>query len=110
MESFKAAALDSWVRELHDRIVPELRERVLRCKKRHNDADCSDLDSARYNVIRRMAEDIAKDSSSRVSLLTQLARALEDKDYQKASDLQLVTVERVQALEAVYSQYCRNIL
>ena len=109
VESFKTAALDSWVRELHDRIVPELRERVRRCKKRHSDPDCSDLDNARYTVIRRMADDIAKDSSTHVSLLTQLARALEDKDYQAASDLQLVTVERVQALEAVYSEYCRNL-
>ncbi len=61
-------------------------------------------------MIRSMAADIAKDSKASVSLLTQLARALEDKDYQKASDLQLLTVERVQALEAVYAEYCRNIL
>ena len=110
VESFKAAALDSWVRELHDRIVPELRERVRRCLKKHVEDGCSDLDNARYEVIKDMAADIAKDSSGHVSLLTELARALEDKDYQKASDLQLVTVERVQALEAVYSEYCRNML
>ena len=108
--SFKTAALDSWVRELHDRIVPELRERVRRCKKRHSDDTCSDLDSARYKVICAMSAQIAKDSKASVSLLTQLARALEDKDYQRASDLQLLTVERVQALEAVYAEYCRNIL
>ncbi len=110
IESFKAAALDSWVRELHDRIVPELRERVRRCRKKHDDGQCTDLDRARYDVIRSMSADIAKDSKASVSLLTQLARALEDKDYQRASDLQLLTVERVQALEAVYAEYCRNII
>ncbi|MBQ5414962.1 MAG: glutamine synthetase, partial [Firmicutes bacterium] len=110
LASFRAAALDSWVMELHDRIVPELRDRVRRCKKRHSDADCTDLDAARYSAIRIMQEEIARDSADSPSLLTRLSRALEDKDYQAASDLQLQTVERVQALEAVYAEYCRNIL
>ena len=110
VESFKTAALDNWVRELHDRIVPELRDRVRRCKKRHNEADCSDLDRQRYQRIKELSAEIARDSSGSVSLLTELARALEDKNYQMASNLQLVTVERVQALEAVYAEYCRNIL
>ena len=108
--SFKAAALDSWVMELHDRIVPELRERVRRCRKKHSDADCTDLDAARYSTIKTMQVEIARDSADAPSLLTRLSRALEDKDYNEASELQLLTVERVQALEAVYSEYCRNIL
>ena len=110
LASFKAAALDSWVMELHDRIVPELRDRVRRCKKRHSDSDCTDLDAARYSAIKIMQEEIARDSSDSPSLLTRLSRALEDKDYQTASDLQLQTMERVQALEAVYAEYCRNIM
>ena len=108
--SFKEAALDSWVRELHDRIVPELRDRVRRCVMLHDPADCTDLDEERCAAVRAMACDIARDSSSRVSLLTRLSRALEDKDYKAASDLQLLTMEKVQALEAVYAEYRKNII
>ena len=110
LASFKAAALDSWVRELHDRIVPELRDRVRRCVILHDPADCTDLDEERFAAVRSMACEIARDSSMRISLLTRLSRALEDKDYKAASDLQLLTMEKVQALEAVYAEYCRNII
>ena len=110
LASFKAAALDSWVRELHDRIVPELRDRVRRCVMLHDPADCTDLDEERFAAVRSMACEIARDSSTRISLLTRLSRALEDKDYKAASDLQLLTMEKVQALEAVYAEYCRNII
>jgi len=110
IESFKTAALDSWVMELHDRIVPELRDSVRRCRKLHSDEDCSDLDIQRYDKIRQAACEIARDTTSRISLLTQLSRALENKDYRKASELQLITADRVQDLEKAYSEYCRNIL
>ncbi len=110
LASFKAAALDSWVRELHDRIVPELRDRVRRCVMLHDPADCTDLDEERFAAVRSMACEIARDSSTRISLLTRLSRALEDKDYKAASDLQLLTMEKVQALEAVSAEYCRNII
>ena len=110
LASFKAAALDSWVRELHDRIVPELRDRVRRCVMLHDPSDCTDLDEERFAAVRSMACEIARDSSTRISLLTRLSRALEDKDYKAASDLQLLTMEKVQALEAVYAEYGRNII
>ena len=110
IESFKSAALDSWVMELHDRIVSELRDRVRRCTQRHDTDDCTDLDRARYEAILKMKEEIARDSSTGTSLLTRLSRALEVKDHGMASELQLRIMERVQALEAAYAEYSRNIL
>ena len=110
IESFKTAAMGSWVMELHDRIVPELRESVRRCRKLHEEGICSDLDELRYEKIRQMANEIARDTVSKTSLLTQLSRALENKDYRKASELQLITADRVQELEKAYAEYSRNIL
>ena len=110
IESFKTAAMGSWVMELHDRIVPELRDSVRRCKKLHEEGLGSDLDELRYEKIRQMAYEIARDTVSKTSLLTQLSRALENKDYRKASELQLITAERVQELEKAYAEYSRNIL
>ena len=57
-----------------------------------------------------MANEIARDTVSKTSLLTQLSRALENKDYRKASELQLITADRVQELEKAYAEYSRNIL
>ena len=110
MESFKIAALDAWVTELHDRIVHDMREKVRRCRKLHTAENCTDLDEARYAKISSMISEIARDSSSETSILTRLSRALEEKDYSQASDLQLLADQRIHALELAYKEYSRNIL
>ena len=109
LESFKVAALEIWTLELHDRIVPELRNIVKRCcAKLHSDNAA--LEGRRYEAIISLAKEIAQDAENRNSLLTELSRALEDEDYELAAKLQVETLEKVAALEAVYTEYKKNIL
>ena len=108
--SYKLAAKDAWVTELHDRIVPEMRERVRRCRKLHGGECYTDLDESRFAAINDMMSEIARDSSKETSILTKLSRALEKKDYRLASDLQLLADQKIHALETAYAQYCKNIL
>ena len=56
-----------------------------------------------------LAKEIIKDKTEKPSLLTRLTRALEDKDYESAASLQLEVKEKVAALEAIYSEYKKNI-
>ncbi|MDO5331127.1 MAG: glutamine synthetase, partial [Bacillota bacterium] len=109
LESFKVAALEIWTLELHDRIVPELRNSVKKCCVKLHEED-SALDNNRYNTIVSLAKEIAQDAENRNSLLTRLSRALEDENYELAAKLQVETLEKVAALEAVYTEYKKNIL
>lgn len=109
LESFKVAALEIWTAELHDRIIPELRKSVKRCCVKMHSED-SALDNRRYETIITMAKEIAQDAENRNSLLTQLARALEEENYELAAKLQVETLDKVAALEAIYTEYKKNIL
>ena len=109
LASFKVAATDLWTSELHDRLIPDYRERVRECcRKLHAENDA--LDNRRFEAILRLARDIAKDSEDNASLLTRLSRAVEDKDYEKAADMQIEARDKVAALEAIYNEYKKNIL
>jgi len=109
LESFKVAALEIWTAELHDRIIPQLRENVKKCCVKLHNTDSS-LDAKRYAAILNLAKEIAQDAESRNCLLTRLARALEEENYEHAAKMQVETLEKVAALEAVYTEYKKNIL
>ncbi|MCQ2553895.1 MAG: glutamine synthetase [Clostridia bacterium] len=109
LESFKVAALDLWTLELHDRLVPSWRNNVKKCcVKLHTEE--SVLDDRRFEAITALAKEIAQDTEDRYSILTRLSRALEEHDYDLASSLQVETLEKVAALEAIYTEYKKNIL
>ena len=109
LASFKIAATDLWTSELHDRLIPDYRERVRECcKKLH--AEDNPLDNRRFEAILAIASKIAKDSEDEPSLLTKLSRAVEDGEYEKAAAMQTEARDAVAALEAIYSEYKKNIL
>lgn len=110
LESFKIAALDQWTSELHDRTVPFLRSIVKSCsEKLHKDGE-SILDDRRFEAVLSLAKEIAKDTENKLSLLTQLSRAIEDENYEAAAKLQAETIDKVAGLEAIYQEYKKNIL
>lgn len=109
LESFKLAAIEQWTSELHARNIPEYRERVRACTKKLHGEKCL-LDDERFAAVTLLAKEIIKDRSEAPSLLTLLTRALEDKDYEKAASLQLEVKEKVDALEAIYSEYKKNVI
>ncbi|HRV33006.1 MAG TPA: glutamine synthetase, partial [Anaerovoracaceae bacterium] len=110
LESYKVAALDQWITELRNRIVPGMRKIIRSCEKAHDSLDCADIDEVRWKKVRYMRKDMGQDTTERISLLTLLTNALDDKDYDTASDLQILAQKKISNLEALYAEYKKNLL
>ena len=74
----------------------------------HDSADA--FDSANWNKVNTLRLYLAKDSVDSKSLFTRITDALAKGDYDIASTLQVEMNEKVLELEALYTEYTRNIL
>jgi len=108
MESYEEYILSQWATELHNRIIPNYMKDVRECVKRHGE-DATDYDLANWNRINELKFAIAKDSLEKDSLLTRVRKALDDKDYQLASNLQIELAENMAELQKLYTVYKRNL-
>ncbi|MBQ4649301.1 MAG: glutamine synthetase [Firmicutes bacterium] len=108
MESYQAFVLSQWATELHDRILPNYMNDVRGYVKRHGD-DATDYDLANWYTITNLKFEIAKDSLEKKSLLTRAREALDKKDYELASQLQIQLQEKMAQLRRLYLTYKRNL-
>jgi len=109
LQSYRKAVLDQWATELHNRIVPETMDLVRACSKAHDDLDCVDYDRHYWEKIQRLRNQMGRDTLDELCLLTRINRALDAKDYQTASDLQIEMQERVSELTDLYITYKKNL-
>lgn len=110
LDSFKTAAVEQWAMSMHDRLIGKMFGEVSDRKKAHDDNCCSRVDAARWEEIRKMRIEIAKDTSAGPCLLTQLSDALDAEDYDKASEMQFAISEKIGELDKKYKIYRNNIL
>ena len=81
---------------------------IKECKMKHG-VDATDFDEASWEEINRLRFEIAKDSTTGKSLLTRAREALDMKDYDAASDMQIVIQTKVEELKKKYADYKRNL-
>jgi len=109
LESYKEAVVAMWVTELHNRIVPNTMDFVRRCKKRHDDSDCTDIDMLNWNTVDELRKKMGKDDIKHKSLLTQIRDALDQREYGVASELQIKMQEEIKKLTDAYTTYEKNL-
>lgn len=109
LESYKKATLDQWSTELHNRIIPETMDLLRECKKAHSDADCADFDVHMWDKIHSSRVYLGQDTLSEKCLLTRIKVALDEGNYQTASDLQLEMQKKVKELTDNYITYKKNL-
>ena len=110
LESFKAATLRLWEAEQVGRIIPKMRDICHNAVQLHYIEDGStDVDELRWRKIDKLRRSLAQDSARKKSLLTKLEIAFENKEYEEASKMQLEAAEKIAELEAMYSEYKRNL-
>ncbi|MBR5756334.1 MAG: glutamine synthetase, partial [Firmicutes bacterium] len=110
LESYKTATANIWSAELRERLVPSMRDVCRKAVKLHKKGDGStDIDDARWAKIDRLRRSIAQDSARKKSLLTKVSDAIAKGDFDEASKLQLVAMEKIAELEAMYLEYTRNL-
>lgn len=110
LESYKYAIVAQWATELHNRIIPETMNLVRECRKRHNPEDCSDLDELMWSKISKMRKELGQDTINEKCLLSKIKDALDEEEFEKASELQLLAQQKVNELATMYSQYKKNLL
>ncbi|WP_026478024.1 type I glutamate--ammonia ligase [Alkaliphilus transvaalensis] len=110
LNSYELATLDHWVTELLGRIIPNNIAIVRNCKKLHIVDQATDLDVVNWEKINNLRIHLMKDSLERKSLFTEIREALEGKEYELASRLQMEMAEKIASLKAMYNVYKRNLM
>ncbi len=110
LESYEEATLAAWATELHNRIIPNTMELVRECRKLHTEHDCTDYDKLNWKRIQELRVYLGQDEIVRKSLLTRIKLALDGKNYDEASALQIEMQEKVQELVDTYIEYKKNLL
>lgn len=110
INSFKMAAIKRWTTEITARIIPSYIKDIRAAKQLHCCDKALDLDVSTWMTINELRHITMKDSYHRRSLFTQLKNAINESDFEKASDLQIKVDKNMSELEELYSTYKRNLL
>lgn len=109
IESYSQAMILLWITELRDRIIPANMAVVKNLIRRHDLSDCSDLDKKNWLTIQNLRIELMQDHSNRKSLFSKIREAIELKDYDNVSKLQLEMAQKMEQLKAYYQVYQRNL-
>lgn len=109
LESYKEATLAQWTTELHNRIIPDTMELLRACSKAHDDDDCVDYDRYHWEKIQNLRDYLGRDTMDAMCLLTKIKIALDEGDYDTASDLQIEMQGKVEELTELYITYRKNL-
>lgn len=110
VESYRTATISQWATELHNRLLPNAMNVVRDCKMRHDPYECTDLDEMRWTKIKHMRAELGQDDMGRCCLLSRIGYALDEENYDLASDLQIEMQKKLSELAHAYGEYVRNLL
>lgn len=109
IRSLAASTLDRWTKELATRVLDDNMDFIRECKKLHTQETANDLDQELWEKVNHLKIELMKSSKENVSILGGIREALKKEDYQTASDLQLVMIEKMDELRNVYTEYKHNL-
>lgn len=110
INSFKESTLQKWKNELAGRIIHDNIMLLKTFVKLHNEQDhATDLDVVNWEKIVYLKTKLMKDSMAKKCIFTKIKIALNEKDYDTASDLQKLMNEKMTEIRALYIEYKNNI-
>ena len=110
LKSYRIQMTEQWATEIYNRLVPENLDFIRSCVKLHDTKDFNDVDVQNWLEIERLKRALGQNTLEQECLLTQIKRALDDKRYDEASDLQLEIKARKEELMNRYADYQKNLL
>ncbi|HHQ4319376.1 glutamine synthetase [Clostridium perfringens] len=110
INSFKIATTKRWTTEITSRIIPSYIKDIREAKQLHCCDKALDLDVSTWMTINELRHITMKDSYHRRSLFTQIKNAVNESDFEKASDLQIKLDKNMSELNELYSTYKKNLL
>jgi len=108
--SYKESMADQWKSEIRFRLKDTVLQTVRRFKKLHETEETTDLDIVNWERVNTLRHLLAKDSMSKQSLLTKIFSALDNKDFEKASNYQILIDEKLHELHEEYNLYKDNLI
>ena len=107
IESFCEGALIRWKTELVMQYLPEY---VGKIKKLRELPNGNSVDKKNWAKVDKLRQELAKDGAGKPCLFTQIKSAMAKEDYAKASALQIVIQHEMEEVQALYHDYCLNII
>lgn len=109
LDSYYRAVLNKWVTELHNRIVPNVKDLIRQCCKSHDDNDCVDYDWSYWGKINAIRNHLGRSTLEEQCLLEKIVTALDNGNYQDASDMQIEMNKQVEKMTELYATYKKNL-
>lgn len=109
INSFKYGSLDKWKKELRHRIIHEDMDTLRGYVRLHNKENMDALDEVNWNKISDIKFKIMKDTLTTKSLFTRINDAIDNKDYEVVSELQLELSHYMIEIRNLYRDYKKNI-
>lgn len=109
INSFITVSLEKWKNELKGRIIQDNISILRRLTKLHT-IECTDLDVVNWENINFLKRKLMKDSLHEKSVFTRLREALDAKEFDLASQLQIEMNTKMTEIRQMYIKYRRNIL
>lgn len=110
LDSYKEATMAQWTTELHNRLIPEAMDLVRECKRAHDEDECTDFDMMNWGKINNLRVYLGQNTIEEKCLLSRIISALDDEDYELASNLQIEMQEKSSSLSKLYCNYKKNLL
>lgn len=110
IDSYKHSCISHWTTELKNRILLSNSNSVRRFKKLHALEDITDVDVINWEKINHLRHYLLKDSLSSKSLFSKIRIAIENKDYESVSNLQVEMNEKMSEINNLYQEYKHNLL
>mgnify|MGYP000207691597 CR=1 FL=1 len=108
LRSFYSSALAKWVIDIRDKEIPEAFREL--AEMRRFPGQENTLDAKRWGEFETIRNELVKDDERRESLATRLTTLLNERDYQKASDLLILFRKRLAQARDAYQRYVGNIV
>ena len=108
--SFKVGAIYKWTEELKNRIIEQHRTTIRNCIRLHDKENMDALDEVIWNEILQIKLNVMKDTLCKKSLFTKIKEAIDIKDYETVSRLQIELKNNMDKIQQLYIKYKKNII
>jgi glutamine synthetase len=110
INSFRLAVTKRWLTEIYGRIISNYSDEIRSYKMLHSLDKALDLDVSNWMAINNLRYYLMKDTYTSKGLFTRVKEAIEAKDYELVSNLQLELDSKIKELRELYANYKKNLL
>lgn len=109
IQSYRAQMLSKWSTEVYERIIPNTMNAIRQYSKIHDESSVSAYDIINWKEVNEIRKELGKDETGSKCLLTRAKEALDRGYFDKASDLEVQILGKVEDLRDAYRRYAKNL-